>query len=82
MHLCTEAMSLAAISSQSSPKLGIGLGAGYLESEHPYRPEPPMMTITDNPQGQDWIKYFNTATKLSAIPVVSVCFCNFPWAER
>ena len=61
-----------------SPKLGIGLGAGYLESEHPYRPEPPMMTITDNPQGQGWIKYFNTGTKLSAIPVRLGAFLTLP----
>lgn len=61
-----------------SPKLGLGLGAGFLESEHSYRPEPPMMTITDNPQGQGWIKYFNTATKLSAIPVRLGVFLSLP----
>ena len=37
-----------------------------------------MMTITDNPQGQDWIKYFNTATKLSAIPVRLSVFLQLP----
>jgi hypothetical protein len=61
-----------------SPKLGIGIGAGYLESSKNPPNYPGMMLIIDNPQGQGIIKRFYAGTKLSAIPLRLGVFLTLP----
>jgi len=61
-----------------SPKLGIGIGAGYLESSKNPPTHPGMMLIIDEPQGQGLQKRFHAGTTLTAIPLRLGAFLTLP----
>ena len=58
-----------------SPKLGVGIGGGYLQMSRPF--EPTIMRIYQNPQ--DPMPYcFSESTELSAIPIRLGLFLSLP----
>ena len=62
-----------------SPKIGIGIGAGYLQMS---RDAPPfMMEIYDDPL-EGTFKEFNVGTKLSAIPIRASLFLSLPVSKK
>ncbi len=61
-----------------SPRLGIGIGAGYLKNSRNPPTYPGMMLIHDDPQGGGLIKHFYAGTTLSTIPLRLGLFLTLP----
>lgn len=61
-----------------SPKIGIGIGAGYLEIAKNPPTYPGMMIISDNPEGGGAVRHFYAGTTLKAIPVQLAVFLTLP----
>jgi opacity protein-like surface antigen len=66
-----------------SPKVGIGIGAGYLECSKNQQGLPWMMQIIDTPGGDPTqITSFDASTKLSAIPLRLSLFLTLPLSGK
>jgi hypothetical protein len=65
-----------------SDKFGIGVGAGFLRNTHTSSADWPMMVITDNPQGDGFIKHFGADTELSATALRIGLFMTLPMGKK
>ncbi len=65
---------------QLSPKLGVGIGAGYLQMSKD-APYPAMMTIMVDPYYGPEIE-FTASTKISAIPIRASLFLSLPVSRK
>jgi len=65
-----------------TPRIGIGIGAGYLESSKNPKNHVWMMAIVDNSGGEVRGQDFFSRTKLSAIPLRLSVFLNLPLSLR